>query len=81
MTCFPVEQAVAEFHTSGTTAEKSGKHFFKTLGIYDAAIRPNFAAHLLVARASRPFAPIKRRQRARRPFYILAFADSDAFAR
>jgi len=46
MTCFPVEEAVAEFHTSGTTREKSGKHYFKTLELYDAAIRPNFAAHL-----------------------------------
>jgi acyl-coenzyme A synthetase/AMP-(fatty) acid ligase len=46
MTCFPVEEAVAEFHTSGTTREKAGKHYFKTLELYDAAIRPNFAAHL-----------------------------------
>jgi hypothetical protein len=55
LTCFPIEQAVAEFHTSGTTTEKSGKHFFRTLALYDAAIRANLAAHLLVARASRPF--------------------------
>ena len=55
LTCFPIEQAVAEFHTSGTTAEKSGKHFFRTLELYDGVIRPNFEAHLLVARASRPF--------------------------
>src|SRR5579862_605842 len=47
LTCFPVEKAVAEFHTSGTTREQSGKHFFTTLELYDAAIRPNFAAHLL----------------------------------
>ena len=46
MTCFPVEEAVAVFHTSGTTREKSGKHYFKTLELYDAAIRPNFVAHL-----------------------------------
>jgi hypothetical protein len=26
LTCFPVEEAVAEFHTSGTTREKAGKH-------------------------------------------------------
>jgi Acyl-protein synthetase, LuxE len=44
--CFPVEQAIAVFHTSGTTREKAGKHFFKTLELYDAAIRPNFEAHL-----------------------------------
>ena len=47
LTCFPVEQAVAEFHTSGTTRELSGKHFLATTELYDAAIGPNFAAHLL----------------------------------
>ena len=47
LTCFPVEQAVAEFHTSGTTREQSGKHFLATLELYHAAISPNFAAHLL----------------------------------
>ena len=56
--CFPAEDAVAEFQTSGTTREKSGRHFLHTLELYDAAIKPNFAAHLLpdtVERASRPF--------------------------
>jgi hypothetical protein len=47
LTCFPVEQAVAEFHTSGTTREQSGKHFLATLELYHAAIGPNFAAYLL----------------------------------
>src|ERR1017187_10608253 len=47
LTCFPVEQTVAEFHTSGTTREQSGKHFLGTLELYHAAIGPNFAAHLL----------------------------------
>ena len=47
LTCFPAKEAVTEFHTSGTTAERSGKHFFKTLELYEAAIRANFAAHLL----------------------------------
>jgi acyl-coenzyme A synthetase/AMP-(fatty) acid ligase len=46
ITCFPVEEAVAVFHTSGTTSEKAGKHYFKTLELYDAATRPNFEAHL-----------------------------------
>jgi hypothetical protein len=45
--CFPLTEAVAEFHTSGTTAEKAGKHFFKTLDLYHAAIRPTFHAALL----------------------------------
>src|ERR1017187_1786700 len=47
LTCFPVEQAVAEFHTSGTTRDTAGKHFLATLELYHAAISPNFAAHLL----------------------------------
>ncbi len=44
--CFPTNGAVAEFHTSGTTSEKAGKHYFKTLELYEAAIKSNFAAHL-----------------------------------
>jgi hypothetical protein len=47
LTCFPVEEAVAEFHTSGTTRERAGKHYLRTLELYEAAIRPNFAAHLV----------------------------------
>ncbi len=47
LACFLVAEAVAEFHTSGTTHGKPGRHFFKTLELYDAAITPNFAAHLL----------------------------------
>jgi hypothetical protein len=44
--CFPVSEAVAEFHTSGTTTGKPGRHFFKTLELYEAAALPNFIAHL-----------------------------------
>jgi hypothetical protein len=47
LACFPVAEAVAEFHTSGTTREKAGKHYLRTLELYAAAIRPNFAAHLV----------------------------------
>jgi len=47
LACFPLEESVAEFHTSGTTAARSGKHHFPTLELYEAAIRPNFRAHLL----------------------------------
>jgi len=56
ITCFPVAEAVAEFHTSGTTRAKAGKHYFKSLALYDAAIVPNFREHLLVERASSSFA-------------------------
>lgn len=47
ITCFPVTEAAAEFHTSGTTKDKPGKHYFPTTALCDAAILPNFAAHLL----------------------------------
>ena len=52
--CFPVSAAVAEFHTSGTTAETAGKHYFKTLELYETAIKPNFTAHLLPDAARLP---------------------------
>jgi hypothetical protein len=46
ITCFPVEEAVAVFHTSGTTRDKAGKHYLKTLALYEASARPNFISHL-----------------------------------
>ncbi len=54
LTCFPVEEAAAEFHTSGTTQSKPGKHFLKTLELYEAAIRPSFTSHLLPDAAHLP---------------------------
>jgi hypothetical protein len=52
--CFPVAEAVAEFHTSGTTADQAGKHYFPTLELYDAASVPNFRAHLFSDGATMP---------------------------
>ncbi len=46
--CFPVEEAVAEFHTSGTTQQLAGKHYFLTLELYDAVIRATFPVKLPV---------------------------------
>lgn len=54
LTCFPVEEAVAEFYTSGTTRDKAGKHYLRTLELYEAAIVPNFVAHLLPDNARLP---------------------------
>jgi hypothetical protein len=54
LTCFPVADALAEFHTSGTTAEKAGKHYLRTLEMYEAAIVPNFAAHVMTDKARMP---------------------------
>jgi hypothetical protein len=52
--CFPRNQAVAEFHTSGTTGGNPGRHYFKTLRLYHAACAPNFAAHLFPDNARLP---------------------------
>ena len=47
LACFPVKNAVAEFHTSGTTRTAAGKHYFKTLELYHGTSQPNFNAHLM----------------------------------
>ncbi len=47
LTCFPPEQAHAVFHTSGTTAQRSGKHYFRTLEFYRAAMLRSFRAYCL----------------------------------
>ena len=39
---FPVGQAVQVFHTSGTTREQAGKHYFETTVLYDAALKAHF---------------------------------------
>jgi len=46
LTCFPAH-AAAVFHTSGTTQSRSGKHYFRTLDFYRAAMLRSFAAHCL----------------------------------
>ena len=47
LTCFPPPEAVAVFHTSGTTQQRSGKHYFRTLDFYRAAMLRSFAAYCL----------------------------------
>lgn len=45
---FPPEQATAVFETSGTTAGgRSGRHYLRTTALYDAALLPPFAAHVM----------------------------------
>jgi phenylacetate-coenzyme A ligase PaaK-like adenylate-forming protein len=51
---FPIEQARAVFHTSGTTKSRAGRHFLLSTDVYDAAILPNFAAALLPDGAKLP---------------------------
>jgi len=48
LTCFPLSEAVAEFHTSGTTRQLAGKHYFATLALYDAVVRATFPIKLPV---------------------------------
>jgi hypothetical protein len=48
LTTFPPEEAVAVFHTSGTTrGGRAGYHYFPTLRLYEAALLPTFAAYVL----------------------------------
>jgi hypothetical protein len=54
LTCFPPDDAVVEFRTSGTTQGCSGRHLFKTLELYDAALASNFAEHLFPDGARMP---------------------------
>src|SRR5436853_5944299 len=45
---FPPEEAVAIFETSGTTAGgRPGRHYLRTLALYEAALLPTFEAFLL----------------------------------
>jgi hypothetical protein len=48
LTTFPPEDAVAVFHTSGTTrGGRAGRHYFPTLRLYEAALLPTFAVYVL----------------------------------
>lgn len=47
---FPADQAALEFHTSGTTAEASGRHFMETSKLYDAALLAGFDHFMLADR-------------------------------
>jgi len=47
LTTFPVRKRKRVFKTSGTTAEKRGRHYFETLALYDASILPSFKKRVL----------------------------------
>jgi hypothetical protein len=50
---FPPQEAAVIFETSGTTAGgRSGRHYMRTTALYDAALLPPFAAHVLEGPAS-----------------------------
>lgn len=45
---FPPEEAEVVFETSGTTAGgRPGRHYMRTTALYDAALLPPFAAHVM----------------------------------
>lgn len=44
---FPIAGAEALFHTSGTTAETSGKHYLERAALYDAALAATFDRFML----------------------------------
>ncbi len=50
LACFPQEQAAAVFHTSGTTQQRPGKHYFRDLRFYHAALLRSFKAYCLPER-------------------------------
>lgn len=56
LVCGGPEAARVVFRTSGTTrgAERRGEHWFPETGVYDAALRAGFAAHLLPDSARLP---------------------------
>ncbi|NUO83952.1 hypothetical protein HUU05_28085 [candidate division KSB1 bacterium] len=47
LACFPHEQATTVFHTSGTTQQRAGKHYFRDLQFYRAALLRSFKAYCL----------------------------------
>jgi hypothetical protein len=52
VTCFSPYQAMAVFHTSGTTQKRAGKHYFRTLEFYRTAMLRSFVAYCFSDRIS-----------------------------
>ena len=48
---FDVRRAECEFHTSGTTAAQSGKHYLERAALYDASLLAGFDRFMLADRA------------------------------
>lgn len=47
LTTFPPADAELEFHTSGTTASESGRHYMETAKLYDASLLAGFDRFML----------------------------------
>jgi hypothetical protein len=48
---FDVREAELEFHTSGTTAGRAGRHYFERAALYEAALMAAFDAFMLADKA------------------------------
>ncbi|MDZ7402849.1 MAG: hypothetical protein ONB41_01900 [candidate division KSB1 bacterium] len=74
LVCFPAQQAAAVFHTSGTTKQRAGKHYFRTLKYYRAAMLRSFAAYCIadwgLPVAERRSSAIHNPQPAMRMFFL-----------
>jgi len=56
VTSLPPDERTAVFHSSGTTEQKPSRHFHnaESLAVYEASLRPWFAAHLRVGQCVPP---------------------------
>ena len=52
---FPISQAAAVFHSSGTTRNQPSRHFFRTLTYYETALASGFARWVLADQARLPY--------------------------
>lgn len=54
LSTLPVNEACAVFHTSGTTQERKGRHYYHDLTLYEAAIKASFMPGMGLAMQDRP---------------------------
>ena len=47
LACFDVRSTAAVYHSSGTSGAGPGRHYLQSLVLYNASLRPAFAAHVL----------------------------------
>ncbi len=47
LACFDTSQATVVYHSSGTSGAGPGRHYLQSLDLYNASLRPTFAAHVL----------------------------------
>ena len=80
LTTFPVAHAELEFHTSGTTAPKAGRHYFESAALYDAALLAGFDRFML-ADGARPLFLCLVPDPAQRPHSSLGYMMREVMAK